>query len=260
GYKLIKRELDQWTIQRGKAFSLQPAIDAGFIYGLPVGDIYQAFDPPAPVTVSGFIVNGGGQTFPGHYPGASPGMDFTPIPGTSPFSGTPPTLLGGPNVSVQNVGAYSVTLHLVNGDGTINEVVSGTGMFNPVNGTAEFQGLNTDWYNYICASYLHVVLGVGDYITRIAPQYYGGSPDWTWTGDVLTWNGSNAQAVTLPCVMILWIGIPLSEAGSMIPNVYFTSPMSPPDPLTGNNQCAPADINARFNPFTADDYNLFWLR
>lgn len=271
GYNLLKRETGLWTIQRGKGFSLAPAIDIGYVAGLPGADLYYVDDVPAEQEVGGFIVSGNGLTFPTEFPGECAGMVNTVIPGDSPISGYP--IGGGANISQLGKIAGAVSIHTVNADGTINAAMiygqawqtdfnSDLGLTfgnSVIASMSDMDYWNQPYFGLIQLGVTTLFPGVAGFLQSFPPAYYVGSPDWTantsgGTGFTkrLSWNGTNGQTVTLPFALIFWIG----KTPQQVPQFNYIN-----GPTVGDfTQMSPDNVNAAINPFNASDYNLFWVK
>ena len=235
GYELVRRTPTYWVIQRGKGFSIQPAVDSGYVAGFPTNVCMSwvsiGSTPGNPKTVTGFAAAFNGvQTWPDEAP--SPYIPPNPLGaiingmpnfgldvssgGSSywvhPIEGYPSN--GGANISQSGQIDGSVSVHTVNGDGTINAVfvlsetaswvalssidnprppappnlyypiatpdsLATTGMLIPLVSAAS----NTDWYsNILDPAILSGGVPNGNYsfFTDFPPKYYPGSPDWLW--------------------------------------------------------------------------------
>ena len=342
GYMLAERNVNSWVIQRGKGFSLQPAIDAGFVSGY-TGAVNIAWNDPAigstpgpQQTVAGFAVAFNGDTFPDESPGDCEGMTGQGMwTALSPVSGYP--VDGGGNVSQIGNIAGAVSIHTVNNDDTINAAFNWStsyaygappwgatySLFPSVFGaetpdyTEFYYGLTgavlesgvlttSSYEDYFNPIMLHDFVSDYGLISDMPPAYYDGSPDWiwiqtqiyppypangadSWGNMTLAWTGTNAQVLTVPLVIVFWIG----TNPSAVPQITFTTPdavgniiSSPPvpppypvpllQPLNGLNQFTPFDRNARItettngtispfnisltNPPSASSYQLFNLQ
>ena len=123
GYLLIHRHVTSWVIQRGKGFSLQPAIDAGYITGVPGYIVNPSWEsiasmPGPEITVTGFAAAFNGTQPPTGFEGAPINGMPTALPMGLMVSGYPAS--GGGNISQPTNIAGSVSIHTVNDDDSIN--------------------------------------------------------------------------------------------------------------------------------------------
>jgi hypothetical protein len=295
GYLLQGRKVNSWQIQRGIGFSLQPAIDAGFIAGY-TGDVMVPWTaigsvPGPPQTVSGFAVAFNGLSWPDDDPGNCTGMGGIMPYFPSPVSGYPSK--GGANISLDGSVSGSVSINTVNDDGTINAAF-GYAVQVTATGSSVYLAAGpliayTDFYCFP-SSVRNQFLSTNIYLSNtgggttngacIPPAYFVGSPDWTVTFpgsiETWTWNGfnqipavdGNPQINNMPAVLIMWIGIqyyniPLFDCASFgpgsPPNIFSPLDRNARVTETTNGTISPFNISLT-NPISTSSYKLFNLQ
>lgn len=263
GWKILERKLNSWIVRRGAGWSLQPAFDAGFISGFPSGGPFQGDVAQPEIEINGFVINGGGFTFP-QLPPINIGGAYVPnIP-------TPGPQGGGAVISQTKSFLGSVSIHQVNDDGSLNSAMNMTGFLDysiysppPTPPFNSWMQPNAPFVNEpinpISPDFLFDF--VGTFTTRALTDFDPGSPGFlqsqitgnfpssypvdgtdSWLQNVPPPNVPQVppygdQFGSLPWKMILWIG----TAWQDIPQVNFI----------------PADVNAPRGAFNIDDYGTF---